>query len=501
MPGKRYMNRRKFIEKTTAAVTFTIVPRNVLGGRGYISPSEKINIACIGVGSQGIRVMMNFLQRPDVKIVSICDVNKESYDYCEWWAGELKEKVRNLIGNERWGGTTIGAIGGREPARQIVDAYYSKNIRSGAYKACSSYNDFRELIREESDIDAIVIGTPDHLHAVISMLGLKNGKHLYCQKPFTHSVYEAHRLAQVAKKAMVVTQVATAVHASESTRLLCEWIWDGAIGAIHEVHNWSNRPFWPQGCNRPAESEPVPINFDWDLWLGPAPFRPYHRVYQPFVWRGWKDFGTGALGDMGCYSFDTIFRVLKLGAPTSVEACGSFEYKVEHGLSLKQENKETYSRASLIQYHFPAREEIPPVTIHWYDGGLKPMRPLELEQEREMPEEGLMFVGEKGKILCNFSGGSPRLIPESAMQAYKRPPKSLPRSIGHIEEWLRACHGGEPADANFEFAGQVTEALLLGNIALEVGKKIEWDAKNLRVSNIPRANEYLHTQYRDEWNL
>jgi len=501
MTRKRYINRRQFIEKSSAAMMFTIVPRNVLGKHGYISPSNKINIACIGVGSQGIRVMMNFLQRADVQVISVCDVNKESYDYCEWWAGELREKVRGLIGISNWGEHYEGAFGGREPARQIVDTYYGQQKLSGRYKVCTSYNDFRELLVHEKDLDAIIIGTPDHSHAVISMLAISNGKHVYCQKPFTHSIYEANRLAQAAKKTKLATQVATGVHASESTRLLCEWIWDGAIGDIKEVHNWSNRPFWPQGHDRPEEHESIPSNLDWDLWLGPAPFHPYNHIYQPFVWRGWKDFGTGALGDMGCYSFDTLFRVLKLGAPTSVEASSSCEYKVQQGLSSKQENKETYPQAAIIHYHFPARQNMSPVTIHWYDGGLKPQRPEELEEGREMPEEGLLFIGEKGKILCNFSGNSPRLIPESAMKAYKQPPKTLPRSIGHFEEWIQACNGGVPADANFEFAGGVTSALLLGNIALETGKKIDWNAQTMKVTNIPEANKYVQPLYRDGWYL
>jgi predicted dehydrogenase len=246
---------------------------------------------------------------------------------------------------------------------------------------------------------------------------------------------------------------------------------------------------------------PVPDNLDWDLWLGPAPYRPYHNCYQPFVWRGWKDFGNGAIGDMGCYSFDTMFRVLKLDAPDWVEASGNMPYTRQKTVTRPFVQNETYPKACLITYHFPAREEMTPVKIHWYDGGLKPSRPSELEDQRELPEEGMLFVGDRGKILCDFSGGSPRIIPESKMRSYERPDKTLPRSIGHIDEWVRACKGGEAADANFEFTGKVTQALLLGNVALQHGKRIDWDAENFRVINDDEANKYLHRDYRDGWTI
>jgi predicted dehydrogenase len=327
---------------------------------------------------------------------------------------------------------------------------------------------------------------------------MKAGKHVYCQKPLTHTVLEARKMAESARKYRVATQLGTVNQASEESRLLREWIWAGAIGAVREVHNWSNRPIWPQGIDRPTETPPVPATLAWDRWLGPAPYRPYHPAYLPLVWRGWLDFGTGALGDMGCYSFDTIFRVMKLAHPTSIEASGSaFAPKMWNHLQI---NTETYPRASVIRWQFPARADMPPVTVTWYDGGMFPAEPDELEG-RPLHREGLLFVGDKGKILCDFAGGNPRLIPESKMQAFKRPPKTLPRSIGHHDEWLRACKGGEPAGANFGYSGLVTQALLLGNVALRTRRKLYWDGPNFKVTNIPEANNYLHFDYRQPWSL
>jgi len=453
----RNMSRRDFLGAAATAAVFTIMPRSVLGGTGKPAPSDKLNIACIGVGDQGTRDMKAFLDKADVRIVAVCDVDSDN----------------------------------RNRARGIVNEKYGN-------QDCAAYNNFREMLEKQKNIDAVLVVTPDHSHAVISATAMKSGKHVYCQKPLTHTVYEAHKLAELAGECKVATQLGTANQASEGSRLLREWIWDGAIGPVREVHNWSNRPIWPQGIDRPKETPPVPSTLDWDLWLGPAPYRPYHPAYLPLVWRGWWDFGTGALGDMGCYSFDTIFRVLKLGHPTNVEASGS-AYSPKMWAQLEV-NKETYPRASMIHYRFPARENMPPVTVTWYDGGLLPEKPEELG-EQEMGKEGLLFVGDKGKILSEFTGGNLQLIPESKMKEYKQPPKTIPRSIGHHEEWIEACKGGKPAGANFEYSGLVTQALLLGNVSLRLRKKLYWDGPNMKVTNVPEANEYLHYQYRQGWVL
>jgi len=477
--GKK-TSRRDFLGKAgVAGAVFAIAPRYVLGGADQVPPSEKLTIACVGVGAQGTRVMMEYLRRPDVHIVAVCDVNEEGGGYGDWGLHTVEKATRKRRRRDN--------MAGREPARRCVEEHYAGQRRSGTYRGCAAYNDFREMLESEKGIDAVLVATPDHAHAVVSVAAMKMGKHVHCQKPMTHSVYEARRLAEVTRETGVATQVAVGNQASEATRLLCEWVRHGAIGPVREVHNWSNRPIWPQGLERPRERPPVPPGLDWDRWLGPAPERPYHPIYLPLVWRGWYDFGTGALGDMGCYSFDTIFRVLKLGAPATVEASSTKRFK------------ETYPWASMVHYQFPARGAMPPVELTWYDGGLKPPRPDELESDRQWPEEGLLFVGDDGTIMCEFAGDSPRLIPESKMGAFERPPKTLPRSIGHDDEWIGACKGGPPAGANFEVTGPVTEALLLGNVALRTGAKLTWDAPNMRVTNADQANTLIRCPYRDGW--
>ena len=493
-PSATGISRRAFVRgaaSTTAALT--IVPRHVLGGTGFVAPSEKITVACIGVGAQGTRVMIDFLKQPDVQVVAVCDVNKESHDYVEWWSNELRDKQRALLGGNHagWGQDWRGAAGGRDPARRLVEAYYATQSGSDTYKGCTAYIDFRELLENEKDVNAVLVGTPDHTHAAISIAAMKKRKHVLCQKPMSHSIYEARRMAEVARETRVATQVTINNQASEETRLLCEWIWAGVIGPVREVQNWSSRPFWPQGLERPAGGEPVPAGLNWDLWLGPAAARPYSKAYLPFVWRGWYDFGAGALGDMGCYSFDTIFRVLKLTAPESVEASSTKTFK------------ETFPIASIIHFHFPARGDMPPVRLTWYDGSLRPPRPRELEDGREMGQEneGLLFIGERGTIMCGFQGQNPRLLPDARMKEFKPPPKSLPRSAGNNREWLEACKGGPPGGANFEFEGPITEAVLLGNLALRAGKKLSWDAPGMKVTNVTEAQRYVRDEYRQGWEV
>ena len=501
----RRLSRRNFLAGAGAAAALAIVPRYVLGGEGHTPPSEKVSIACIGAGSQGLRVMLQFLQQPDVQIVSVCDVNKQSSDYPQWGANEFRDSVRRVLGGDyaNWGdwlSTTqtiqltrtmksTGGTAGREPCRQIVDAYYAGHKRSGLRQGCTAYGDFRELLEKEKNVDAAVVCTCDHWHALISVAAMKKGKHVYCQKPMTRTIHEARRMAEVARQSGVATQVAVGNQASEATRLLCEWVWDGAIGPVRRVINWSARPYWPQGIDRPRDEQPVPPGLDWDLWLGPAPQRPFNHAYLPFVWRGWHDFGGGAIGDMGCYSFDTIFRVLKLEAPTTVEASSS------------EKCAETFPKASIIHFAFPARGDMPPVKLTWYDGGLRPPRPEEFEGDRKVDDEGLLFIGDKGAIVCGFTGENPTLIPESKMKDYRHPPKTLPRSAGHDREWIEACKGGKAAPgANFEFSALVTETILLGNVALRTGERLTWDRANLK-ADVAAAQQFIRPEYRQGWVL
>lgn len=447
------IKRRDFLKASASAVSsFLIVPRHVLGGKGYSPPSDKLNIAGIGVGGQG-GGDIGALESEN--IVALCDV--------DW---------------KRAAGT------------------FRK------FPKAKQYRDFRVMLEKQKDIDAVVVATPDHVHAVAAMAAIKSGKHVYCEKPLTYTIYEARLLTKTARKAGVATQMGNQGHAMESIRLLCEWIWDGAIGAVREVHAWTPHPVWPHGVGRPAETPRVPNTLDWDLWLGPAPKRPYHPSYLPMLWRGWWDFGTGGLGDMGCHIFDHIVWSLKLGIPTSVEA--SFSTFVPEMTWDKPKNTETYPRASLVTYKFPARENFPPLTLTWYDGGLMPPRPEELAGDLQMGDTygGALYVGDKGKILCGSHGANGlRILPEERMREYTRPPKSLPRSIGHHQEWIEACKGGPQAASNFEFAGPLTETVLLGNVAIRTGAKLYWDAKNMKFPNKPEADRYIYRRYRKGWNL
>jgi len=504
------LSRRKFLaQSATAAVALTIVPRHVLGGTGYVPPSDKVNLAFIGVGAQGTRVMLHFLREPDVQGVAVCDVNKGAPGYPQWSNHEFCNSVRKLLGvDSGWDWLSpdqpiqlthtlqvTSGVCGREPSQKIVDGLYATKQRSGQYHGCAAYNDFRELLEKENDVDGVVVCTTDHLHAAVSAAAMKKKKHVFCQKPLTHTIYEARRIAEVARETGVATQIAVANQASEDTRLLCEWIWAGAIGPVREVINWSSRPFWPQGLERPKDSEQVPEGLDWDMWLGPAPERPFNHVYLPFSWRGWTDFGCGALGDMGCYSYDTIFRVMKFETPVSVEASSTDRYD------------ETYPQAEIIHYDFAARGDMPPARFTWYDGGLKPPRPPELEDGRPFrglpdEDEGLLFVGDQGKILCGFNGKNPKLIPQSKMDAYKQPPKTLPRSPGNEREWLNACKGAkEKPGGNFEFESLVTETLLLGNVAALTGEKLTWDRTTMKVNHSDLAQKYIHPERRKGWEL
>ena len=506
--GRGAISRRKFIGTAGALATgFTIVPRHVLGGAGHVPPSDKVNIAFIGVGSQGLRVMLGFLKQPDVQAVAVCDPNLSSADYPQWGESEFRDSVRKLLGVDTgWDWLSpnepiqlthsmqaTSGVAGREPCQKIVNAYYGSQKRSGEYNGCSAYSDFRELLEKQKDFDAVVVGTTDNLHAAASAAAMKKGKHVFCQKPMTHTIYEARRIAEIARQTGVATQVAVGNQASEATRQLCEWVWAGVIGPVREVVNWSSRPFWAQGVERPQESETVPAGLDWDLWLGPAPERPFNHDYLPFVWRGWYDFGCGALGDMGCYSFDTIFRVMKLEAASSVEASSSPRYD------------ETLPLASIIHFEFPARGEMPPARLHWYDGGLTPPRPEGLPDDKVMTgeeNEGLLFIGDKGTIMSGFSGRNPHLLPESKMKDFVPPPKTLPRSPGNEREWLDACKGSKTQPgANFEFSGMVTETLQLANVALRVEGKLKWDREKLTLTNAPSADKYIRPEVREGWAL
>lgn len=466
------ISRRNFISRAaTATAAFTVVPRYALGGRGYTAPSEKLNIAVIGTGGQGKHNIRALLQHADVQVIAICDVTEEA-DYSRFY----------------YGGTA-----GRGPVRELVDKHYAGQKATAKYKTCASYIDFRIMLEKERSIDAVLVATPDHIHAIATMAAIKNGKHVYCEKPLTHSIYEARKITEAARQAGVATQMGNQGHSDEGIRLTCEWIWDGAIGDVREVHSWSGTGVDWAGYRtaRTKETPAVPAGMNWNLWLGPARYRPYHSAYAPYNWRGWWDFGTGAIGDMACHNMDPAFWALKLGHPISVEASST-------GI-----NPETTPFASIVYYQFPARKGMSPVKVTWYGGGILPPRPDELELGRELTggSNGILFVGDKGKIMCGGWGGNPRLIPETKMRAYKLPPRTIPRSQGHHRDWLNACKGGKPASSNFNYAGPMTEVILLGNVALRTGKKLLWDGANMKAANVPEADKYIRPAYHNGWTL
>ncbi len=445
----QHISRRGFLTATATTAAVTIVPRHVLGGPRNIPPSEKLNIAGIGVGGMG---SSNLRQLESENIVALCDVD---HSYA---AGTFKR-----------------------------------------YPKAKVYTDYRKMLEKQKDIDAVVIATPDHTHAVISMEAMRRGKHVYCQKPLTHDVYESRMLAKTAKETGVATQMGIQGHSDEGIRLIREWIEDGAIGEIREVDAWCSLSYYPFGhaywsskwSRRPKDIPPVPSTLDWDLWLGPAPERPYHQAYHPGVWRCWWDFGCGMMGDRGAHTLDPVCWALKLKNPTSVEATS---------LDL---NPDSHPVASIVTYQFDARGDLPPVKLTWYDG-LRAPRPQELEDGRQFGnvEGGALFKGSKGKIMAGVYGEGARLIPESRMKEYKQPPKTIPRVKGsHEMDWVRACKDGKPAGADFEYSGPLTEVCLLGNVARRVDARIEWDPVNMKVTNLPEANKYIRAPYRKGWSL
>jgi len=439
------ISRRSFLRRAAAATfAFQIVPRSVLG-RGVIPPSEKLNVAGIGIGGQGGGV----LRDPAISsqnIVALCDV--------DWKYAERTAKT---------------------------------------FPNAEKFTDYRIMLEKLKSVDAVVIGTPDHMHAPITMAALRAGKHVYVEKPMAHSIEEARAMTGLAKQTGLVTQMGNNGHASEGLRLTREWIQAGAIGTVKEVHCWSDRPgkFWTQNLDRPTETPPVPETLDWNLWLGAGPERPYHPCYLPRTWRGWFDFGTGAMGDMAIHNMDPAFFALDLGAPLATE-CQSSPLK-----------KESYPLWQIITYEFAAKGKRPALKLYWYDGGKKPARPADLEAGRELDDNGILFIGDKGSMLCGGWCGAPRLLPESRMQDFKRPPKTLARSIGHRAEWVEACKARKPqnAKAGFAYSGPYTEALLVGNLATRLQKRIEWDAAKMRAKNAPEADALIRKHYRDGFGI
>lgn len=456
----RNLTRRAFLAATTttalsACTTTRINTAMVVPGR--LSPNEKLNIAAVGIGGMG-RNNISACAATD-NIVALCDADP-------------------------------GFSG------KIFDLY------PGARR----FTDFREMFDKASkDFDAVICATPDHTHAVVCMAAIQNGKHLYCQKPLAHSLHEVRTITLAARKAGIQTQMGNQGRSSNEIRKVKEWVEDGAIGKVHEVLAWTDRPVGGDPWStfpmmaRPTDTPPVPDTLNWDLWIGPAPMRPYNPVYHPLTWRGFYDFGTGPLGDMGCHILDPSFYALDLGHPKSVFAATThWEAGVQD---------ETYPRACVVQYEFPARAGKPPVKLTWYDGRLKPPLPDMVPGDLVLPDSGAFIVGEKGVILHKSHGaGSAEILPESRRREYKDPEPTIPRveqtSAPHEHDWVRACKDGRPASSNFEYGGPLTEMVLAGVLAIRMkNKRLDWDGESMTVTNVPEANALVNPEYHNGWVL
>lgn len=466
------LSRRKFLEKAgMTAAAFTIVPRFVLG-KGFVAPSDTLYIAGIGVGGKGTSDLTGFAAHPQAKIAFLCDVDDRM---------AVKSK---------------------------------ENFPQAKY-----YKDFRVMLdKEEKNIDAVSVSTPDHTHAVAAMAAIRRGKHVYVQKPLTYSIHEARMLAEAAKKHKVVTQMGNQHASADHVRRAKELIDAGLIGDVTKVITWTNRPVWPQGIPAPTGTHAIPKELDWDLWLGPAKFIDYNPAYVPFNWRGWWAFGTGALGDMGCHIMDAAFRILPIDFPTEVECSTT---TIWEGFFKEAHYKESCPASSIIHLKFPRTDGKGDIQFTWMDGGLLPKRPEELLPDEQMGswDGGYIFEGTKGKLMGNYNR-PPVLLPTSRMQQETLPPETLPRvkgaEAGHYTEWVEACiqgYGKKQLSSPFEYAGPFTEAVLMGNLAIrsyalrdEKGKypgrkKLLWDAKNMKITNFDEANQFVKREYREGWSL
>ncbi|MFB0554873.1 MAG: Gfo/Idh/MocA family protein [Phycisphaerae bacterium] len=441
------ISRRAFINSAVAAATFTIVPRYVMGGKAFAAPSDKLNIACIGIGGRG-GANLNGVRGEN--IVALCDVDM----------------------------------------RRVGKAFED-------YPKAKRYTDFRRMLDEmDNQIDAVVVSTPDHTHAVACMEAIRRGKHLYCEKPLAHSIYEIRELMKAARKHKVITQLGNQGHSFDHIRVFCEWIWDGAIGNVREVHAacGSNHCRIDQ-LSKCTEKHEIPSELDWDLWLGPAQYRLYNPMCLPGRWRSWMPFGSGTIGDWVCHVVDPVFWALDLGAPKTIQAQAKGYDPKKHA--------DTFPAGTIVNYEFPESGRRGPVKLIWFDGVEKLPRPEELEEGQKMPGTGAIVIGDKGKIMYGSHGArGASIIPETKMKAYEQPAKTLPRVKGHHEDWLDAVKNNMQAGSNFDYGGPLTEIAQLGIIATKMlGRKLQWDGRNMRFTNCDEANQFINPPYREGWTL
>ncbi len=479
-PASNSFTRRTFLKNTGLAAAFTIVPRFVVGGKGFLAPSDTLYVAGIGAGGKGESDIANFAKSGKAQISYLCDVD------------------------DRRAATSI------------------KNFPNAKY-----YKDYRVMLdKEQNHIDAVSVSTPDHNHAVQAMAAMQLGKHVYVQKPLTHDIYEARMLTEAARKYKVVTQMGNQGSSGDGVRQLQEWYTAGQIGDVHTVYVWTNRPVWPQGIPWPSQKAEVPKELDWDLWLGTAPYKDYVEKLVPFNWRGWWDYGTGALGDMACHLVEPPFKVLGLGYPLDVECSVGSVYIDEFKRGYFPES---CPPSSHIIMTFPERQGKSKVKLHWMDGGIQPERPEELGPNERMGDggNGVIFIGTKGKMMCSTYGASPSLLPTSKNKEVTIPQtiKRVPGSAdGHYAQWVEAClagYGKMEVSSPFDLAGPLTESILIGNLAIRsydlrkprVGGrpdqfdypgrfiKLLWDGPNMKITNFDEANAFVKRDYRNGWKV
>ena len=500
------MHRRKFVEMiSTGALAFTIVPRHVLGGKNFVAPSDKITLAYIGTGTQGIRELLPLLQNTSFHVVAVCDPNKDAVGYKDWAKNWLRDEIRKAINKPDWtsGGDNV-IPGGRDNGKSIVDNFYANVHPELKYNGCAAYADVRELLDKEKDLNAVKIMTPDHLHGVISIAAIKRGKHVIVHKPLSNRLIEGKKVIETARSSKVITHLVP-WDSNGSMEQVMAWINAGAIGTLTEVHNWTNRPVWPQYPTIPTDTPPVPEGLDWDIWLGPEAMRAYHPNYTNMVFRGWYDFGGGSMADMGHYSLWTVFNALKLTAPTVIEPNLSHVIGMNDPVPFQINNNFSFPMASTVRFKYPANGSRPAVDLCWYDGGMRPSRPVELiEANKELPAEGMMFVGDQGKILAGFNVQNPQIIsgkkmdPMNNSAADKR--SQVEQTSQALPLFVEACKSGKQYPGNFSEAEHLTEAVNLYSVALRTGKLLQYDAANLKITNVPDANKYLSREYRTGWD-
>jgi hypothetical protein len=499
------VNRRKFIGNVaTATLCVTILPRYVLGGKGFIAPSDKINVAYIGCGTQGLRELPALLALPDVQVTAVCDPQKKAIGYYDWNSTSLRDLVRNTIGKPGWDtGGNNSVPGGLNNGKELVDGYYAHHRSGQRYAGCRAYTDFRELFEKEQGIDAVKVMTTDHTHGIIALAAMRRNIAVTMHKPVANRLAEGKMVCDFAAKSDAITHLIAWDNNGNMEQIMA-WINGGSIGQLKEVHNWSFRPVWPQYAKIPTDRPPIPEGFDWDLWLGPEADRPYNPHYTNMTFRGWYDFGGGSMADMGHYSLWCVFNALQLDGPVIIEPNFSHVCEMRDNTSAGKINNDfAFPFASSVRFKYPAKDNRPPIDLIWYDGGMKPPAPIEFyDRNIEFPSEGMMFVGEKGIIMSSqFLVREPYLLYGDENKSVIVPPASEAIRPSGIRTFIDGVKNKKQVNGSFREAWPITEAVNLYGVALRAGKTIRYNPAEMKVSNNERANSYLTRNYRKGWEI